>query len=1257
MQLQRNILIAILLLFSSAALTAQQFGFHNFSLEEGLPQTEVFALIQDTKGSIWVGTNGGGLSRFTGQNFETYTTQDGMASNQIWSLFEDSRGNLWMGCSNYITSYDGVSFKNYGEAPVPFLRNYILFHEDPDGNIWSISNDEQSGRRLLKIENDSIIDYTGNFPDLTDNNAILFGFRSESDGTMYLPTLNGLYELNAGKVTLSSLNQRDELNGGIIASLFRDDEYLVLALITPNDRRFCTFDGKLIQMVETPSTAWWQGVGRYFKDSKGRQWFGTNGQGIAMRETDQADFQYFNQNNGLPSDFVLSFLEDHEGNIWMGTQGNGIIKYSKSNFIAYNFENIIQGDVVRSIYQDSQGNHWFGLAGTGFVKYDGENYTAYQNSRFPGLNMVRDFVELSPGKLLVVSFGGLFHLENGNLTSVNNQYGFRIPLPFSNALRDENTIWISTQGAGLFKITDGQQEQFSMANSDLPSNQIHSLFQDDHGNIWAATNSGISKYDGEELKTYTIDDGLSNNIIIQITQDNFGKYWIASFGGGVNILSGGQFKHLTTEDGLSSNIIYSILTDPNGDIWAGSQNGVDKIVLDGDGQLKEIIHHGVYDGFTGIENNGAANFVDRDNNLWFGTVKGAMRYDPNQIEINTVPPFTHITKVKLFFNEVNWRSGDYDDCCTNVSAWFALPENLVFPHDSNHLSFEFEALSYQVPEKVKYQWKLEGLDKEWSPITTKTECVYPNIPPGEYTFLVRAQNNDGIWTVDPAKFSFVINPPWWGRWWFILLVSIVILATVAIIFRMRIQMINAKKEELEVMVREKTAEILKKNTMLEQQKEEILVQSENLQKAYDDLENLSDIGKVITSQLSVEKIVDAAYLSINELMEANVFAIGIVNQQDHTIEFHGVKEKYETLPPIILSLDDDLRLSTYCVKSRSEIFINDFEKEYKRYLPSITPPGEAGNSSSIIYLPLLINKRVEGVITVQSFNKDAYTEYHLNILRNLAVYTRIAMENATAYHRIQEQKNHLKQANEDISEQKKKIEMVNQELVELNNEKNHLIGIVAHDLRNPLTSSLSIASNLKMNAAHLKDEDKKSVDFLVNSLNRMNSMVSKILDIRMIEENKINLNCEQTDFGKVLEEVYKNFQDRAIKKKIQLHLENKKLYAIADRNYLTQVFENLLSNAIKFSPPERNVWIKMEEQNGEILINFKDEGPGLTEEDKKLIFRKFQRLSARPSAGEKSTGLGLSIVKKYVDIMGGRVWCESTPGAGANFFVSFQKAT
>jgi len=1242
MHFRHNILVACLFVLASS-IHAQQFGFRNFSLEEGLPQTEAFAMIQDSKGSIWVGTNGGGLSRFNGHNFETYTTQDGMASNQIWSLLEDSRGRIWMGCSNYITRYDGVSFKNYSEPVVPYLRNYVFFHEDLEGNIWSISNDEQFGRRLLKIEDDTVVDYTGRYPDLANNNVILVGFISDQNGTLYIPTRNGLYELNEGKISRSSLNEMDELANGLIVPVFTDEEYLWLAFFSATQRELYTYDGERIELVETPSNAFFQGAGRFFKDSKGRHWYSTNAQGIAIGETGQDDFQYFNQNNGLPSDFVISFLEDHEGNIWMGTQGNGIIKYSKSNFIAYNFDNIIQGDVVRSIYQDSQGNHWFGLAGTGFVKFDGENYTAYRNSRFPGLNMVRDFVELSPEKLLVVSLGGLFHLENGDLTSANEQYGFRNALPFSNAIMDGDTLWIATQGAGLFKIYNGQQYQFSMANSELPSNQIHSLFKDNKENIWISTNSGLSKHIGGELKTYTIDDGLSNNIIIQSTQDNFGKYWIASFGGGINILSRGKFKHLTTKDGLSSNIIYSILTDHNGNIWAGSQNGVDKIVLDANGQLKEIIHFGAYDGFKGIENNGASNLVDNENNLWFGTVKGAMRYNPNKIEINLTPPVTHITNIKLFFNEVNWRSSNYDDCCTRVSAWFALPENLVFPHDSNHLSFEFEALSYQVPEKVKYQWKLEGLDKEWSPITSKTECVYPNIPPGEYTFVVRAINNDGVWSVDPAKFSFVVNPPWWGRWWFFTLISLTILAAIAIIFRIRIQMINAKKNELEAMVQEKTAEILKKNTMLEQQKEEILVQTENLQKAYDDLENLSDIGKVITSQLSVDKIVDAAYLAINDLMDASVFAIGIVNQQDHTIEFHGVKEKHETLLPIILSLDDELRLSTHCVNSRSEIFINDFEKEYKKYLPSITPPGETGNSSSIIYLPLLIRKKVEGVITVQSFNKDAYSEYHLNILRNLAVYTRIAMENSTAYLRIEEQK--------------KNIENVNLELIDLNTEKNHLIGIVAHDLRNPLTSSLSIANQMKIGGAHMNNDDKESVDFLVNSLNRMDSMVSKILDISMIEENKINLNCERTDFGKVLDEVYKNYQDRAKKKKIKVHLDNKKLHAIADRNYLTQVFENLLSNAIKFSPSGKNVWIRMDEQNGEILINFKDEGPGLTKEDKKLIFRKFQRLSAQPSAGEKSTGLGLSIVKKYVDIMGGRVWCESTAGEGANFFVSFDKAT
>ncbi len=349
-------------------------------------------------------------------------------------------------------------------------------------------------------------------------------------------------------------------------------------------------------------------------------------------------------------------------------------------------------------------------------------------------------------------------------------------------------------------------------------------------------------------------------------------------------------------------------------------------------------------------------------------------------------------------------------------------------------------------------------------------------------------------------------------------------------------------------------------------------------------------------------------------------------------------------------------MSVYCANHKKEIFINDFENEYIKYLPAITPAGDTGNSSSIIYLPLIQARKVMGVITIQSFQKNAYTEYHLSILRNLAVYTKIALENTSAYKKIQEQTENLKKANEDISNKNLEIEKANEELIELNNEKNNLIGILAHDLRNPLTSSLSIASNLESNSDYLKEDDKASMSFLVSALNRMNDMIAKILDIRMIEQKRINLNCEKMDFEPVLQEVFTNFKSVANSKKIKLKLESKSIFGIADRNYLIQIFENLLSNAIKFSPPNRKVWSRLEEQNGEIRISFTDEGPGLSADDIKKLFKPFQRLSTQPTAGEKSTGLGLSIVKKYVDIMGGRVWCESEPGKGANFIVTFQKA-
>ena len=1255
----RKILYTLLLMLMPLTGFSQQYGFRNFNLEDGLPQTEVLSMMVDSKGAIWTGTNGGGLSRFNGNRFKTFTTRDGLPDDIVSSICEDREGNIWFTVSNAVVRYDGVSFKVYTESSHPDLRLYPQVYCDGQAQIWLLSVDEQNQPRFLKISGDSIINVSDGMSEINANNPIINLFYSRL-GIHYISTPGGLYEMGENNsLKRSLLNEYDIFRNRIIRPVHLDDEGYLWIISRSNDSPrffFHRYKNGVVTDFDVPGTPFWNGVFTVFKDSYGRCWFANFGNGVAMYDPERGEFQRFSQVNGLSSDFINGMLEDHEGNIWFSSRGGGLTKYSPNNFISFDFDPVIDGNLVRRIFQDSQGKLWFGLAGTGIVSYDGETLTPFSKDQFPGISNVRGFAEIGPNTLLLVSINGIYHFDGRRATEVSTYYGLPANAAYSGILMDSDTIWLPTLNLGLIKLVGGESEVFSIQSGDLQSNILNSVFRDSKGTLWLCANNGIGRYRNGNFKWYSLEDGLKYPIVLQATEDPLGRIWFASYLGGIHILDGDKFTYLTTEDGLVSDNIYSLITDREGYIWAGTQNGVDRIGLDTSGTVISIQNYGIDDGFTGVENNGTANFIDREGNLWFGTVRGAMRFNSGKTLSNLNEPLTHITGIRLFFRNIDWRDKSYSKHLSSVSPWFNLPSDLIFPVDSNHLSFEFEAISYQVPEKVRYQWMLEGLDKEWSPVSKNTEAVYSNIPPGEYTFFIRAMNNDGIWNEEPAAFSFEIKPPWWGTWTAFILFILTVLTVITLIFRFRVKLIEAKKKELETIVSEKTREVREQNQQLEKQKKEIIAQAERLKESYNNLENLSDIGKTITSQLSVEKIIDTVYESINAVMDATVFGIGILNEKDNTLEFPGVKEKGETLDFLSFSLEDELRLSAYCFKTRKEVFINNFETEYSNYLPAITPAGKSGNSSSILYLPLIMNDIVIGVITVQSFNKNAYTEYHLNFLRNLAIYTTIALENASAYSQIELQSADLIQANKDISKQKKKIEKSNKELIELNNEKNHLIGILAHDLRNPLTSSLAIANNLSDHAEKLDKDEKESLGFLVKALNRMFEMISKILDVRIIEQKKINLNCEMADLGAIVAEVIKIMQDSAQQKNITLNLDNRSAFSIVDRNYITQVFENLLSNAIKFSPYNKEIWISVLEKNGEILVNFLDEGPGIKKSEMERLFEKFQKLSARPTGGEDSTGLGLSIVKKYVEVMSGRVWCESQQGKGAQFTVAFKKA-
>lgn len=450
----------------------------------------------------------------------------------------------------------------------------------------------------------------------------------------------------------------------------------------------------------------------------------------------------------------------------------------------------------------------------------------------------------------------------------------------------------------------------------------------------------------------------------------------------------------------------------------------------------------------------------------------------------------------------------------------------------------------------------------------------------------------------------------------------------------------------------------KTNFSLKKQNEKIKLQSEKLKQAYQNLELLSTIGRDITSSLIIEEIIETVYENLNRLMDASVFGIGVFDNSKNQLHFPKPREKNHQLKDICFKLSTTDSLAAFCFNNQKEIIIDNYFLSFQDFIQPVElpVPGD-GNASSIIYLPLTIGVKKLGVLTVQSFNEKAFDDYQINIIRNIAIYTKIALENANVYRTLEIQSLSLQKANKNIGEQNKLIEEQFQQLLSINKEKNNLINILAHDLRNPLAIAMSMTELVRFEKSNLSKEQLQASEIIWRGLNRMNDMIRKILDIKAIESQNVNLDFEIIDANDLTAPLEKIFINEAENKEIKLHFshEGEESLINVDQSFLMQVMENIISNAIKFSPVQRNVYMHIYEKNECIRISIRDEGQGIPKVECADLFKKYQKLSPKPTAGEQSIGLGLSIVKKYVEAMNGRVWCVSEEGRGSEFIVEFNK--
>ncbi|WP_430810616.1 MULTISPECIES: sensor histidine kinase [unclassified Carboxylicivirga] len=1259
----RLLILILLICLLPHTTVAQHFHFKQYALEEGLPQSEVNTMAQDQFGYLWLGTNGGGLCRFNGKNFEVYTKKDGLFDNLILGIFHDKNYKLWIATPKGIQCYDGLRFNSVLASDTTCFVDNVTFCETQNGTIWGMARMISGENRLYKIENKVATNMTEALKESLQGKGSLLRIAPHGRNELLLSTTEQLFVLKKDQIVEYDKRQVAPNKKGLRLPLLRDrNKNLWISFFEDNGTNSLIMhtDGEGDNIIQLPQNIRQERIIRGYQDREGTYWFILYNAGV-LKYSPKEGWLHFNKTNGLPINTVGNILQDGEGNIWLGTLGAGLVRYSGDLFVSLSRNNGLTDDIIRVIYQDSRGTYYFADGEGGFSTLKEGNIKRYPKQELEDMRAIRAFYELPSGKILMATINGLWEFNGHTVSPVNERYGLAHSVPINDIEVQKDTFFFASFNYGLIKSHRGQAIYYDKSNANMQDNNILSLFADSKQRLWLSTGRGIIQYNKGAFTPFLEGKDIPAAYIIQAAEDKAGNIWFASYTDGLLRYDGSQWQVFDTSKGMSANNIYSVIADAEGNIFAGAQNGIDKLSLSSRGKLIDITHYDRYDGFIGSENNGAANYLDKNGRLWFGTIKGAIRYNPMEKRTNFLAPPVYIRNIKLAYTQADWLSENYQDNYNDLVPWFGIPDQLELSSANNTISIGFDALCYSVPEKIKYRWRLDPIEDEWVEGNINT-VTYPSLPSGDYTFRVIAANNSGIWNEEGASFQFSIHPEWYRTTSFRVLVIMLIIGLISSVVITWQQRTKVLRFELETLIAAKTKEINKQRKEIQNQNEQlknqhlkIEKQAKSISDALNDLERLTDIGKILTANLSADSIFNLVYKAASEMMDTYLFGIGLYVQDTNTLNFNNVILNGERMPFITFPLDDVERLSIHCLIKNKEIYINDFEHEYKNYVQEIRPvPGDI-SSQSIIYIPLKVSDVPFGVITVQSASKKAYTAYHLNFLRNISIYTSIALENARAFSKLEEQRLSLEEVNKNAFEQNQLILKQQADVDRLNKENDHLITLFTQEMERPITSSVGLIGSIKNEDDVDEKEKDEALQYVFDALWQMKEMVNQVREIKRLESGPFALNNTTFNLLALMREVVAQHTELLAEKEIDIAWQAEDERIVSDYTLLEKIITNLLSNAIKFSPISATITLSLKPETDRLIMSIRDEGPGIEEDVLANLFTKYTKAQHGSGHRAPSSGLGLYIVKRYLDAIGGSISCDSTLGQGTTFNVILPK--
>ena len=718
----------------------------SWQTEDGLPSSFVQSIVQTRDGYIWVATHDG-LAKFDGVKFSLADPLLSPASDEssFTSLFEDRDGRMWVAREDgyLFHAKSGVFTEKVlpGRAAGEYVTSIL---QSRDGALW------------LGIATNGVLRLKDGRCDRWHqrNGLAHFSVRAlceDAAGTVWIATGAGLNQWDGER--LKTITVRDGLLHNSIRALCADragnlwigSHFGLTKKSGTTYKHFTKREGLSGSIVTA-----------IIEDRNGQIWVGTfNGLNRIVGDKIFAE----TQNDGGSFDRVQSLMEDREGNIWVGTR-DGLFQLRPRVITPYWQQRGLTHSSATSVMQDQDGNIWAGFWGGGLNKIDPSGrVSAFTLREGLSSDLVLTVHQSRRGNIWIGTDydGGLNLYRDGEFVHFRQSDGLRDD--GIKAMQDDSggNLWIGTRTA-LLQLHDNKFHRFTSADG-LPADSVEAILEGRDGTLWLGTSGGLASLRDGRFNLIGERDGLPHPAVSAIYEDVEGVLWLGTRGGGLTRLKNGKFFAYTTRNGLYSDELNGVVADDLGYLWMSCRKGIFRVSFNelaecAEGKISKVncVVFDKSDGMLSVECKGAgrtAAWKTSEGRLLFPTSKGIVAVDPSRVTLNPAVPPVVIEGAAI--------NGDPIDVSTLQQ----------FTTDRPELTFAFTALSFTDPEKVRFKYKLEGLDDDWVEAEKVREARYVHVPPGNYCFRVIAANNDGIWNEKGASFVLTLTPPFWRSSWFL----------------------------------------------------------------------------------------------------------------------------------------------------------------------------------------------------------------------------------------------------------------------------------------------------------------------------------------------------------------------------------------------------------------------------------------------------------------------------------------------------------